>query len=104
MDRCKSVYSAGLLLFAFFMQWRLMHAADEEHGSQALQSGGNRNPTVFLVGDSTVRNGTPGQRGWGEQLPSFFDPQRINVENRAIGGRGSRTFITEGRWGKVLKS
>jgi rhamnogalacturonan acetylesterase len=59
-------------------------------------------PTLFLVGDSTVKCGTAGQRGWGEELGKYFDPAKVNVVNVAIGGRSSRTFITEGRWGAVL--
>lgn len=63
-------------------------------------------PTLFLVGDSTVRNGhgdgANGQWGWGEPLADYFDPNKINVVNRAIGGRSSRTYITEGHWQEVL--
>jgi rhamnogalacturonan acetylesterase len=63
-------------------------------------------PTLYLVGDSTVRNGhgdgANGQWGWGEPLVDFFDPAKINVVNRAIGGRSSRTYITEGHWQEVL--
>jgi rhamnogalacturonan acetylesterase len=63
-------------------------------------------PTLFLVGDSTVRNGhgdgANGQWGWGEPLVDFFDPSKINVVNRAIGGRSSRTYITEGHWQDTL--
>jgi lysophospholipase L1-like esterase len=59
-------------------------------------------PTLWLVGDSTVRNGTKGQQGWGDPLRDFFDPAKVTVENRARGGRSSRTFITEGLWQKVL--
>jgi rhamnogalacturonan acetylesterase len=63
-------------------------------------------PTVYLVGDSTVRNGKAdgagGQWGWGEPLADFFDPSKINVVNRAIGGRSSRTYISEGRWDELL--
>jgi rhamnogalacturonan acetylesterase len=59
-------------------------------------------PTLFLVGDSTMKVGTPGQRGWGEEMAPFFDPQKINVVNEAIGGRSSRTFQAEGRWDGVL--
>lgn len=63
-------------------------------------------PTLWLVGDSTVRNGhgdgANGQWGWGEPLVDFFDPAKINVVNRAIGGRSSRTYISEGRWAEVL--
>jgi lysophospholipase L1-like esterase len=60
-------------------------------------------PTLFIVGDSTVKNGTKGQQGWGERIGERFDTSRINVVNKAIGGRSSRTFITEGRWDEVLK-
>jgi lysophospholipase L1-like esterase len=63
-------------------------------------------PTLYLVGDSTVRNGKGdgggGQWGWGEPLADYFDAARINVVNRAIGGRSSRTYITEGRWDELL--
>ncbi len=59
-------------------------------------------PTLFIVGDSTVRNGTAGQTGWGEVIAPYFDSKKINVLNRAIGGRSSRTFQTEGRWDRVL--
>jgi rhamnogalacturonan acetylesterase len=59
-------------------------------------------PTLFIVGDSTVKTNTKGQQGWGDPLAGLFDPAKIKVENRAIGGRSSRTFQTEGRWDKVL--
>ena len=59
-------------------------------------------PVVYLIGDSTVRNSTAGQMGWGDPLVSEFDPAKISVINRAIGGRSSRTFLTEGRWEAVM--
>lgn len=59
-------------------------------------------PTLFLVGDSTVKNGTKGQEGWGTPIAAYFDPAKIEVVNRAIGGRSSRSFLTEGRWEKVM--
>ena len=59
-------------------------------------------PTLFIVGDSTVKNGTRGQQGWGDPLAAHFDRSKINVANHAIGGRSSRTFQTEGRWDKIL--
>ena len=58
-------------------------------------------PTLFIIGDSTVRNQTAGQKGWGDPLVARFDPAAIEVVNRAIGGRSSRTFLTEGRWDAV---
>jgi lysophospholipase L1-like esterase len=60
-------------------------------------------PTLWLIGDSTVNNGTPGQKGWGSVIAPFFDETKINVVNRARGGRSSRTFYTEGLWDAVLK-
>jgi sialate O-acetylesterase len=59
-------------------------------------------PTLFIIGDSTVRNSTAGQMGWGDPLVAHFDPAKIEVVNRAIGGRSSRTFLTEGRWDAVM--
>ena len=64
------------------------------------------NPVLFLIGDSTMKNGKGkgdnGQWGWGSFFEQFFDTTRITVENHALGGRSSRTFITEGLWGNVL--
>jgi rhamnogalacturonan acetylesterase len=57
-------------------------------------------PTVFIVGDSTARN--QADLGWGDHVAHFFDTTRINVANRAIAGRSSRTFIRDGAWDKVL--
>jgi rhamnogalacturonan endolyase len=59
-------------------------------------------PTLFIVGDSTVKTGTRGQQGWGDPIAKLFDTTRIKVENHAIGGRSSRTFQTEGRWDRIL--
>src|SRR5882762_10910731 len=59
-------------------------------------------PTLFIIGDSTVRNSGKGLQGWGDEIGSFFDQTRIKIDNRARGGRSSRTFITEGLWDQVL--
>lgn len=63
-------------------------------------------PTLFLIGDSTVRNGRGdgegGQWGWGDELPFWLATEKINVVNRAIGGLSSRTFLTQGHWQRVL--
>lgn len=63
-------------------------------------------PTLMLIGDSTVRNGrgdgAGGQWGWGDPLRDRFDPAKLNVVNRAIGGLSSRTFLTQGHWARVL--
>lgn len=59
-------------------------------------------PTLWIIGDSTVRNHTAGQLGWGDPIAALFDQTRIHVQNRALGGRSSRTFFSEGLWDKVL--
>jgi len=65
-------------------------------------------PTVFLIGDSTVKNGQGtgggGMWGWGDLIGSHFDKSKVKVENRALGGRSSRSYYTEGLWDKVLAS
>ena len=63
-------------------------------------------PTFHIVGDSTVRSGGTGGGlwGWGERIAPFFDTNKINVVNHAIGGRSARTFFTEGRWQKVVET
>jgi lysophospholipase L1-like esterase len=67
-----------------------------------------KKPVLYIIGDSTVRNGDgtgKGQQwGWGSFMASGFDTTKIGVQNHAIGGRSSRTFITEGRWDKILQT
>lgn len=64
-------------------------------------------PTVFLIGDSTVRNGrgdgVDGQWGWGDPLATYFDPSKVNLVNRAVGGTSSHSFITAGYWEAILQ-
>ena len=63
-------------------------------------------PTLFLIGDSTVRNGSGkgdgGQWGWGNPLFDLFDETEVNVVNRAVGGLSSRTFYEGPYWRRVL--
>jgi lysophospholipase L1-like esterase len=61
-------------------------------------------PTIFLCGDSTMKNGTPGQQGWGDPFAHRVSGPKMAVDNRARGGRSSRTFVTEGLWENVIKS
>ena len=62
--------------------------------------------TVFIIGDSTAANkdvsGDKKERGWGMALQCFFD-DNILVDNHAVNGRSSLSFINEGRWDKVLE-
>lgn len=65
-------------------------------------------PSVFLIGDSTVRNGRGdgggGEWGWGDFLPDYLElASELNIVNRAVGGLSSRTFRTAGHWNQVKK-
>ena len=58
------------------------------------------NPVLFLIGNSTMRNGTKGngsngQWGWGYFANKYFDESKITVENQALGGMSTRTFYTD---------
>ena len=58
------------------------------------------NPVLFLIGNSTMRNGTMGngsngQWGWGYYASKYFDGRKISVENQALGGMSTRTFYTD---------
>ena len=59
---------------------------------------------VFMIGDSTMANKqyekTP-ERGWGMVLQCFFDDEVV-IDNHAVNGRSSKSFIAEGRWQKVI--
>ena len=62
--------------------------------------------TIFIIGDSTAANkdisGGKQERGWGMALQCYFD-DNILVDNHALNGRSSLSFIREGRWDKVLE-
>ena len=61
--------------------------------------------TIFTIGDSTMANKdlTAGnqERGWGHVLPGFFS-EDVVIDNHAVNGRSSKSFIDEGRWQVVL--
>lgn len=63
-------------------------------------------PTLWLIGDSTVKEGRDnglngGRWGWGHEIVRYFDLAKVNVENQALGGTSSRSFITGGWWESV---
>ncbi len=63
-------------------------------------------PTIFIAGDSTAANKPKldlPERGWGQLLPEFVIPP-AKVDNRAMHGRSTKSFIDEKRWEKLLSS
>ena len=71
----------------------------------AFTSGKKDIITIFMIGDSTMankslKNGNI-ERGWGQMLPEFLIGD-VRVDNHAMNGRSSQSFIDEGRWDVVL--
>src|SRR6188768_1590761 len=61
---------------------------------------------VYLIGDSTMCNYETSRTpltGWGMPFRFFFD-STVTIDNRARGGRSTRTFIREGRWQPIADS
>ena len=74
-----------------------------------LTSASDRRPTtIFMIGDSTMANKDIShdrkERGWGMALQCYFDPDFIRIDNHAVNGRSTLSFINEGRWDKVLEA
>ena len=65
----------------------------------------NKQFTIYMIGDSTMADKNmkkaPEERGWGMVLQGFFT-ENVKIDNHAINGRSSKSFINEGRWQKVL--
>lgn len=61
--------------------------------------------TVYLAGDSTAANKNADKRpetGWGEMLQQHFDPAKVKIDNRALNGRSTKSFIDEGKWKALI--
>ena len=77
--------------FLFFMMLATIGTAQEK--------------TVYTIGDSTMADkqdpdNNP-EHGWGQLLPELMTNE-IRIENHAVNGRSSRSFIDEGKWQVVL--
>lgn len=78
-------------------------------------------PVIYLASDSTVQSYDKSfypQTGWGEVLiqyfqknisvkylnprPTVYETEDIIIDNRAIGGRSSKSFLEEGRFDRIL--
>ena len=61
----------------------------------------DKTTTIFVIGDSTAANKDISrgkqERGWAMALQCYFD-DNILVDNHAVNGRSSKSFIDEGRW------
>ncbi|MBD2867299.1 GDSL-type esterase/lipase family protein [Paenibacillus arenilitoris] len=62
-------------------------------------------PTIFTLGDSTVKSYTfeeAPMSGWGQVFDDLFDPERVNVVNYSMGGRSFKNAYWEGRLNDIL--
>ncbi len=71
-----------------------------------LTASSKKHTTIFIIGDSTAAEKsnfqTNPERGWGMVLQGCFT-ENIQVDNHAVNGRSSKSFIDEGRWKNVLE-
>ncbi|MFL5738990.1 MAG: rhamnogalacturonan acetylesterase [Flavisolibacter sp.] len=61
---------------------------------------------IYLIGDSTMCTYEPERApitGWGMPFVHFFD-STVTIDNRARGGRSTRTFLSENRWQPIADS
>src|SRR6478672_11826514 len=61
---------------------------------------------IYLIGDSTMCTYEPDRApltGWGMPFAHFFD-STVTIDNRARGGRSTRTFLSENRWQPITDS
>ena len=61
---------------------------------------------LYLIGDSTMSDKKDPDKnpehGWGQVLPELLT-NKIKVDNHAVNGRSTKSFIDEGRWEAVLE-
>lgn len=58
------------------------------------------NITIYLAGDSTIATKSTAafpETGWGTPFATFFDAS-VTIDNRAMNGRSTGSFIKENRW------
>lgn len=67
-----------------------------------------KKPALYIIGDSTVQNNDGNGKneywGWGTLLKAYLDTNSITVSNHAKAGTSTRTFITDGRWTKIIET
>jgi len=96
-QQIKSIVIALLFLLSAFKMASAQQAVTENQCKKI---------TVFTIGDSTMANKkaeVAPETGWCQAFPVFVD-QTVEVKNRALNGRSTKSFITEGRWKAVLDS
>jgi lysophospholipase L1-like esterase len=74
-----------------------------QSSEQRKEQQGEKNVKIYMIGDSTMANKGANRRpetGWGMVFNEFFNDQ-VTVNNHAVNGRSSKSFIGEGRWKEI---
>ncbi|MDN3594879.1 rhamnogalacturonan acetylesterase [Zunongwangia endophytica] len=70
----------------------------------SVQNYAQKTPSLYLIGDSTMADKRDPEEnpehGWGQMLPELMT-DNIHIENHAVNGRSSKSFLSEGRWKTV---
>jgi len=91
--------------FLFLVLFFITLSSTFAQQSKQIESSGEK-ITVFTIGDSTMADKkaeVAPETGWCQAFPAFVD-EMVVVKNRAVNGRSSKSFISEGRWRSVLDS
>jgi len=70
-----------------------------------LSTSGRKEIAIYIAGDSTAANKTPDvfpETGWGQVIGDFFN-ENVKINNHAVNGRSSKSFVEEGRLEAILK-
>jgi len=76
------------------------------NGSVIAQPNSGQHFTVWTIGDSTMANKkaeVAPETGWCQVFHEFVT-ENVEVRNRAVNGRSTKSFINEGRWISILDS
>lgn len=64
-------------------------------------------PQMYIIGDSTAasydRDRYP-LTGWAQVMQTYFDPQKLVVNDKARSGRSSKSFMEEGAWAAIREN
>lgn len=92
--------NTALLLLCFATFVTAVHAVETGEST-------GRIVTLYIIGDSTAA-AYPEERfplhGWAQVLQEHFDAERLRVEDRAKGGRSSKSFYEEGSWTPIREA
>jgi lysophospholipase L1-like esterase len=83
------------------------HSPRDDQGGWTTEDFAKANPklpSLIVAGDSTASTGDPAHRGWAALLVDYFDTTKVNLINRARGGRSFRTFVYEGLWPQIVNA